>query len=125
MRLLLLIVVAALAGGCAGPGGGSRSAPGQDVSAAREVRVGMTSGEVAGVLGLPSTLSVDANRNEIWIYDDVPAAQVHSDVEDGELSLRGVRMAASASSGTRTLSVVTKFDADLRVRDFSSHISRR
>lgn len=37
----------------------------------REIRVGMSGGEVASVLGSPNIVSTDEDRREVWIYDKI------------------------------------------------------
>ena len=37
----------------------------------REVTVGMSSAQVAAVLGTPNIVSTDAERREVWIYDKI------------------------------------------------------
>ena len=104
----------------------------------KEIRIGMSSADVASVLGSPNIVSTDADRNENWIYDKFATDVVYSNSRGGVLGLvlgggsdvGGVGLGASAQSAgaesrtQRTLTVVIKFDAEQRVRDFAYHTSR-
>lgn len=103
----------------------------------REIRVGMTSAQVVEVLGSPNMVTTDEQRREVWVYDKVATERAYSSSSGGvsALILGGVAGAtglagggigpsysssAGASSTTqRTLTVIIKFDADNRVRDFA------
>ncbi len=99
-----------------------------------EVRIGMSGGQVAEVLGSPNIVSTDDSRNEVWIYDKISTQYVRADAQAGILAIGGgsdgvvgVGASGSQSSGAssqRTLTVVIKFDDDKRVRDFAYHTSR-
>lgn len=108
----------------------------------REVRVGMTGAEVASVLGSPNIVSTDEQRREVWIYDKISTERVYSSSAGGvnTLILGGALIGAgilggaggagyessagAAATSQRTLTVIIKFDADKRVRDFAYHTSR-
>ncbi|MCY4425451.1 MAG: hypothetical protein OXC05_00260 [Halieaceae bacterium] len=104
----------------------------------REIRVGMSGGEVANVLGSPNILSTDEQRREVWIYDKIATDNVYSTSEGGIASLIfGPILAAGAgglggmsgksgasSQSQRTLTVIIKFDESKKVRDFAYHTSR-
>ena len=49
----------------------------------REIKVGMTGGQVAEVLGSPNIVSTDENRQEVWIYDKISTEQAYSQSEGG------------------------------------------
>ena len=99
-----------------------------------EVRIGMSGGQVAEVLGSPNIVSTDENRNEVWIYDKISTQYVRADARAGILAIGGgsdvvggTGVSGSQSSGAtsqRTLTIVIKFDEDKRVRDFAYHTSR-
>ncbi len=99
-----------------------------------EIRIGMSGGEVAEVLGSPNIVSTDENRNEVWIYDKISTQYVRADAKAGILAIGGgsdvvggTGVSGSQSSGAtsqRTLTIVIKFDEDKRVRDFAYHTSR-
>lgn len=108
----------------------------------REIRVGMSSAEVAEVLGSPNIVSTDDQRREVWIYDKIATDRVYSADSGGvaALILGGwplgsgalggggagsyTRGAGAASTSQRTLTIIIKFDRNQRVRDFAYHTSR-
>lgn len=103
----------------------------------REIRLGMSATAVAEVLGAPNIVTTDPDRNEAWIYDKFATDVVYSRSRGGVLGLifgtgaihgAGVgvetRESGADSRTQRTLTVVIKFDADQRVRDFAYHTSR-
>lgn len=108
----------------------------------REIRVGMSGGEVAGVLGSPNIVSTDENRREVWIYDRIATDVAYSTSSGGVSALilgggivgaglvgAGVTPYYSSSSGAasksqRTLTVIIKFNKERTVRDFAYHTSR-
>ncbi|MFQ5958646.1 MAG: hypothetical protein ACE5LF_04685 [Alphaproteobacteria bacterium] len=108
----------------------------------REIRVGMSSAEVAEVLGSPNVVSTDENRREVWIYDKIATDRVHSSsygnfsvlVLGGALIGDGLAggaagpgagySAGAESTSQRTLTVVIKFDENQKVRDFAYHSSQ-
>ena len=104
----------------------------------KEIRVGMSGAEVAGVLGSPNIVSTDEERREVWIYDKIATDAAYSSSSGGIASLilgagssvggaagGSVNQSAGASSTSqRTLTVIIKFDNDKKVRDFAYHTSR-
>ena len=44
----------------------------------REIRVGMTSGAVAEILGAPNIVSTDVERREVWIWDKISSELVEA-----------------------------------------------
>jgi outer membrane protein assembly factor BamE (lipoprotein component of BamABCDE complex) len=103
----------------------------------REIRVGMSGGEVAEVLGSPNIVSTDEVRQEVWIYDKIATDFVQSGSTGGISTLilgggssggAGVggnvgRSAGASSTSQRTLTVIIKFDHEGLVRDFAYHSS--
>jgi outer membrane protein assembly factor BamE (lipoprotein component of BamABCDE complex) len=91
----------------------------------KEIRVGMSGAEVAAVLGSPNIVSTDEERREVWIYDKISTTTAYSTSEGGAtILILGVGGATGASSASqRTLTVIIKFDADKKVRDFAYHSS--
>ena len=95
----------------------------------RKVKVGMTSAEVAEVLGSPNIVSTDEERREVWIYDKVATDVTYSKSEsEGGVFLLITGFGGSGSSGSsstnqRTLTIIIKFDKDGKVRDFAYHTS--
>jgi outer membrane protein assembly factor BamE (lipoprotein component of BamABCDE complex) len=106
-------------------------------SVQKEIRVGMSGAEVAAVLGSPNIVTTDEERREVWIYDKVSTTSAYSTSSGGiwALILGGgssvggagggnVNSSAGATSSTqKTLTVIIKFDADKKVRDFAYHTS--
>lgn len=104
----------------------------------KEIRVGMSGAEVAAVLGSPNIVSTDEERREVWIYDKIATDTAYSSSSGGinTLILGGGGSVAGAAGGSagqsagasstsqRTLTVIIKFDADKKVRDFAYHTSR-
>ncbi len=104
----------------------------------KEIRVGMSGAEVAGVLGSPNIVSTDEERREVWIYDKIATDSAYSSSSGGVAALilggsgsvgggaAGTvnQSAGAASTSQRTLTVIVKFDNDKKVRDFAYHTSR-
>lgn len=91
----------------------------------REIRIGMPSAQVIEVLGSPNVLSTDENRLEVWVYDKIATDVSYSSSNGGVWLILGSVGGASgaASTSQRTLTIVIKFDADKKVRDFAYHSS--
>ena len=99
----------------------------------REIRVGMSSAEVAGILGAPNIVSTDAERREVWIWDKISNEVSYSRSSGVVAGLvvgnsgggagGGSKNAGAASSSQRTLTVIVKFDDAGLVRDFSYRTS--
>ncbi len=92
----------------------------------REIRVGMPSASVVQVLGSPNMVTTDEERREVWVYDKVASDVTYSQSSGyGTLILIGAsRDAGAVSTQQRTLTVVVKFDAEGKVRDFAYHSSK-
>lgn len=95
----------------------------------REIKIGMTSAQVAEILGSPNIVTTDEERREVWVYDKIATNVSYSNSESGAgLGLIIFGVGGSGSSGAqstsqRTLTVVIKFDKDGKVRDFAYHTS--
>ncbi len=99
-------------------------------TAQREIRVGMSGADVISVLGSPNLVSTDSERREVWAYDRISTEIVQTDVKAG-VWLLGSSTLSGASGGRktdttsqRTLTIIIRFDAESRVRDFAYHSSR-
>ena len=94
----------------------------------REIRVGMTSAQVAEILGAPNVVTTDEQRREVWVYDKIATESVSSTSAGGVKLIiggspggGGIASGSSGASATsqRTLTVIIKFDERGTVRDFS------
>ena len=108
----------------------------------KEISKGMSAADVAEALGSPNIVKTDAEGREVWIYDKISTDVTYSKdssglgailligsaaggVAGGGLGSADYNRSAGAQSKTqRTLTVVIKFDAEKKVRDFSYHASR-
>ena len=89
----------------------------------RKISIGMTSSEVAEVLGSPNVVSTDEERREVWIYDKIATDTVYSHSDAG-IRFLVVGVSGARSTSQRTLTIIIKFDHDSKVRDFAYHTSR-
>ena len=135
MRLIMILAVFAMTTGCATQYYNPQADENLTVGKVqKEIRIGMSGGDVAQVLGSPNIVSTDEDRNEVWIYDKISTQYVRADVNAGILAIGGGsdvvgvgQVSGSQGSGAtsqRTLTVVIKFDDSDRVRDFAYHTSR-
>ena len=95
----------------------------------REIRVGMTSSDVAAILGAPNIVSTDARRREVWIWDKLSSEVSYSRSSgviaglligsSGGGAGGGSKSGGASRSSQRTLTVIVKFDDAGDVRDFS------
>jgi outer membrane protein assembly factor BamE (lipoprotein component of BamABCDE complex) len=92
----------------------------------REIHTGMSSAEVAEILGSPNIVSTDEERREVWIYDKIATDVTYSTSEAGAgfLIIGGSGASGARSTTQRTLTVIIKFDEENKVRDFAYHTSR-
>lgn len=129
-RILFALPVAVLLGACAPASEHAReveagAAAGDKLTAGtvqRQIREGMSGADVAGALGSPNIVTRDSDGTETWVYDRISTSQVYSQSSGGVnvLFLGGGGAAAGASqTSQRTLTVVIRFDAASRVRNFS------
>ncbi|MFQ5785043.1 MAG: hypothetical protein ACE5H8_09495 [Alphaproteobacteria bacterium] len=149
MSLSLAILAAATLAGCqtaSQHAADVRAAQGADGkltvgTVQREIRVGMSSAEVMGVLGSPNIVTTDEERREVWVYDKISTEHAYSTSSGGVWALilggtlvgsglaggaaggGGSQQAGADSTSQRTLTVIIKFDENERVRDFAYHTS--
>ena len=104
----------------------------------REIRVGMSSSDVAAVLGSPNIVTTDDERREVWVYDKIATDRAYSSSRGGVNVLfllfggsggglggaGGSASAGASSTSQRTLTVIIKFDKESKVRDFAYHTSQ-
>ena len=90
-----------------------------------QIRVGMSSAQVVEILGSPNIVTTDENRLENWVYDKIATDVVYSNESGGAWLIIGsvYPNSGAASTSQRTLTIVIKFDADKKVRDFAYHSS--
>ena len=90
-----------------------------------QIRIGMSSAQVIEILGSPNIVTTDENRLENWVYDKIATDVVYSNESGGAWLIIGSVHPNSGASSTsqRTLTIVIKFDADKKVRDFAYHSS--
>lgn len=89
----------------------------------------MSGAEVAQVLGSPNIVTTDEQRRESWVYDKISTERVYSQSSGGAgfipaLIIAGGSSAGASSTSQRTFTVIIKFDADRKVRDYAYHTSR-
>lgn len=92
----------------------------------RDIKLGMTSAQVAEILGSPNVVTTDEERREVWVYDKV-ASDVTASQSGGGWTLilfGSERNSAATSTTQRTLTIVIKFDKESRVRDFAYNSSK-
>jgi outer membrane protein assembly factor BamE (lipoprotein component of BamABCDE complex) len=88
----------------------------------REIRQGMSSAEVASVLGAPNIVTSDERRRETWVYDRISTERAYSESSGGLNALflvGGGQRAGASQTSQRSLTVIIRFDERGRVRDFS------
>jgi len=88
----------------------------------RNIKKGMTGGQVAETLGSPNIVSTDENGNEVWIYDKFYTEGVVSGSNGLTFTLSNVGGGAARTSQS-TITVIIKFNANNKVRDFAYHKS--
>lgn len=88
----------------------------------KKISMGMSSAEVAVVLGAPNIVSTDEERREVWVYDKIATDVVYSESDAG-IKFLTVGRSGARSTNQRTLTVIIKFDHDGKVRDFAYHTS--
>jgi outer membrane protein assembly factor BamE (lipoprotein component of BamABCDE complex) len=92
----------------------------------REIHKGMAAAAVAEALGAPNILTTDEQGREVWIYDRIATERAYlAESGYGGLVLAGyARQGGAATLSQRTLTVIVKFDAEKRVREYAYHASR-
>lgn len=88
----------------------------------RNIKKGMSGAAVAETLGSPNVVSTDENGNEVWIYDKFYTEGVVSASNGLTFTLSDVGGGAARTSQS-TITVIIKFNADQKVRDFAYHKS--
>ena len=147
VRNLFVVVVLGASLGCAGAKyhrdqvSGNREEAMTVGQVQKEIRVGMSSADVAAALGSPNIVTTDDERREQWVYDKISTDRAYSSDSGGILTLifgsasfsdsggggslfpSYTSGSGAASSTQKTLTVIIKFDHSHRVRDFAYHAS--
>ena len=87
----------------------------------KEIKVGMSSGDVVQVLGSPNMVTADGGK-EVWIYDKVSTQVSRSSMGAGLIFFAST--AEESSRTQKTFTVIIKFTKDGKVRDISYHTSK-
>jgi outer membrane protein assembly factor BamE (lipoprotein component of BamABCDE complex) len=108
----------------------------------KEIRRGMSQGDVALALGSPNIVSSDSAGKETWIYDKIATEASYSNSRGGLGGLGGIlgapgsvlllglgqgdyqKNAGASATTQKTLTVVIKFDDQDRVENATYHSSR-
>jgi len=92
----------------------------------KEIRKGMSGAEVAEALGSPNIVTRDENERETWVYDKIATEASYSQSQNSLfLILGGFSNRSGASSTTqRTLTVVIRFNTDMKVDSYTYHQSK-
>ena len=91
----------------------------------REIHIGMPASDVVTILGSPNIVSLDENKDEVWVYGKV-SCQVERCANSSGIWLLIVGQGSSSCytrKTQRTLTVIVKFDQDKQVKDFTYHSS--
>ena len=86
-------------------------------SVQRGIKIGMSSADVAGILGSPNMVTTDDQRRESWVYDKVSTDNFVSG-STGFFFGQGTGNATSSRT-QKTLTIIIKFDENGKVRDFA------
>ena len=137
--LLLLLISVGVTSGCASWHASEvqKGAEAQTLTVGtvqREIRVGMSSAQVAEALGSPNVVTTDEKGREVWVYDKIATENVYSSStalilgilvggSGGGGGLLG-QSAGASSTSQRTLTVIIKYDEQKKVRDFAYHSTR-
>jgi outer membrane protein assembly factor BamE (lipoprotein component of BamABCDE complex) len=107
----------------------------------KEIRVGMSSVDVAEALGSPNMVRRDSAGKETWIYDKFATEASYRNSESniggnasglgmpgnvlvlGTVNAGHSRNKGSSATTQKTLTVIIRFDADDKVESFSYHSS--
>lgn len=91
----------------------------------REIKIGMTTADVVQTLGSPNIVTTDEQRRESWVYDKISTNVTYSNSAGGASLILGVvgGQSGAVSRNQKTLTIIIKFDANQKVRDFAYHAS--
>lgn len=93
--------------------------------AQKDIKIGMSSADVAQVMGSPNIISTDDQRREVWVYDKISTQQAYQNSSGGvSIILAGISgNEGSSVKSQRTLTIVVRFDNEHKVRDIAYHTS--
>jgi outer membrane protein assembly factor BamE (lipoprotein component of BamABCDE complex) len=86
----------------------------------REIKVGMSGSEVIEALGSPNIVTGDEGGNEVWTYERY-AREVETK-QTGWWVIFAWGDKEQARGSTRSFTVIVKFDANKKVREFAYHV---
>jgi len=123
LSLLSFVCASLLLLGCAGTPP-QDEAPADQLTLGKvqgEIKIGLSSAAVIEVLGSPNIVTTDDERREVWVYDKVSTERMDASTSSyGTLIILGGGSERSRSSTQqRTLTIIIKFDAEKKVRDFA------
>ena len=124
MKGVKVLLIGLILAGCAGQQTSDLESEKITVGKAQgQIKVGMSGGEVARILGSPNIVSTGEDGNEVWIYDKMTSSVSQSSSQAGVwLILAGMgRSKASQTSSQRTLTIVVNFDGDRKVKNLAYH----
>jgi len=88
----------------------------------KDIKKGMTGGQVAEILGSPNIVSTDENGNEVWVYDKFHTESIASGSNGITVGLSNIG-AGVARRSQSTITIVIKYDEQEKVRDIAYHKS--
>ena len=90
-----------------------------------QIKVGMSGGQVAQILGSPNIVSTGEDGNEVWIYDKMSSSVSQSSSQSGVwfIVAYGGSSSSERSSSQRTLTIVINFDKNKKVKKLAYHSS--
>ena len=125
ISMLALVGIAGTLG-CSHPEPPAQSAQNLTVGTVQsQITVGMSSAEVAQVLGSPNIVTTDEKRRENWIYDKISSESVDTanSIGGSIIIFGGSSRQRQTSKNQKTLTIIIKFDEEKKVRDFSYNYS--
>jgi outer membrane protein assembly factor BamE (lipoprotein component of BamABCDE complex) len=124
-KILLVVSIAALLGGCAPQSAPLTSIPSRKIEtqrlaagAAQMIKPGMSGADVIAALGSPNVLTNNKEGLETWVYDKISNEYEFVTAQDGgwffspRSQVSGVEVRSQ-----RTLIVVVNFDSDKKVKN--------
>lgn len=90
-----------------------------------QLHQGMTNASVVEIFGPPNIVTSDEQHREVWVYDRISTMRTRSNSGGwATILILGLgNKAHTSSTSQRTLTLIVKFDADKKVRDYSYRYS--